>query len=406
MNLVFISPNFPDNFPYFCAALKKAGIKALGIAEDPYDTLNPTLHDSLTEYFCVDSLEDYDEVLRALGYFTHKHGKIDRISSHNEYWLELEAQLRTDFNVEGTNLKQIKPIKHKSEMKKKFKKAGITVVKGEKVGDLKKSLRFIKKAGYPVICKPDKGVGAADIYKVTNEEELTAFHENEKNAKGYFMEEMVDGTIVTFDGLVDQNGEIVFSSSIEYTTGIMDVVNQDTHVGYYTYRELPKDLEEQGKAALKAFEVKEKFFHIEFFRRHNKAKDLVGLEVNMRPPGGWTLDLYNFANGIDLYQSWADMLAGKTKMVEKTPEYHCCYISRKDHISYIYSHEEVLKKYEEKMPKHAAMPKVVSKALGNYGYVLQVKGLKEYQEALTFIHAVREDSEVVEEVSSQEKVVA
>jgi len=42
-------------------------------------------------------MHNYDEMLRALGYFTHRYGKIDRIDSLNEYWLETEARLRTDF---------------------------------------------------------------------------------------------------------------------------------------------------------------------------------------------------------------------------------------------------------------------------------------------------------------------
>lgn len=47
-------------------------------------------------------------------YFTHKYGKIDRIESHTEYWLESDARIRTDFNIQGIKTDFIDKIKHKS----------------------------------------------------------------------------------------------------------------------------------------------------------------------------------------------------------------------------------------------------------------------------------------------------
>lgn len=63
-------------------------------------------------------MNDYDQMYRAVAFFAHKYGKIDRIESHNEHWLELDAQLRTDFNVVGYALTDFEPIKKKSSMKK------------------------------------------------------------------------------------------------------------------------------------------------------------------------------------------------------------------------------------------------------------------------------------------------
>ena len=66
---------------------------------------------------------------------------------------------------------------------------------------------------------------------------------------------------------------------------------------------------------LKAFGAKSRFFHLEFFRLKTakpslgNAGDILGLEVNMRPAGGYTVDMLNYAGGLDLYQIWADMVA-------------------------------------------------------------------------------------------------
>ena len=67
MNYIFISPNFPHTYWQFCDRLKKNGVNVLGIGDAPYDMLEEDLKRSLTEYYRVDSLENYDEVYRAVG---------------------------------------------------------------------------------------------------------------------------------------------------------------------------------------------------------------------------------------------------------------------------------------------------------------------------------------------------
>ena len=96
MNFVFLSPNFPEAYRWFCIRLRENGVNVLGVGDAPYDYLHPDLKRALTEYYRVDSLEDYDQVLRALGYYTGQYGKIDWVESNNEYWLELDAALRTE----------------------------------------------------------------------------------------------------------------------------------------------------------------------------------------------------------------------------------------------------------------------------------------------------------------------
>lgn len=127
MNYIHFSPYFPPNYIHFSKALKEAGATVLGIGDSPYEPLSQNLKDSLTEYYKVDDLHNYDQLLRGLGYFTHKYGKIDGIDSHNEYWLETEAQLRTDFNIKGIKNENLAMIKKKSEMKKAFVSAGLEI---------------------------------------------------------------------------------------------------------------------------------------------------------------------------------------------------------------------------------------------------------------------------------------
>src|SRR5574342_247288 len=133
MNYILISPYYPVNFQSFAHRLNDAGVNVLGIGEEPYDQLGNELQNSLTEYYRVNNLEDIDEVKRAVAFLFYKHGPIDRIESNNEYWLELDAQLREQFNVYGNKTNELKKVKYKSEMKKLFKQAGVPVVEGRVV---------------------------------------------------------------------------------------------------------------------------------------------------------------------------------------------------------------------------------------------------------------------------------
>src|SRR5215217_7814357 len=241
MNFVFLSPHFPPNYYQFAVALKNQGVTVLGLADEPYDSLRPALKSSLTEYFRVNNMNHYDDLLRALGYFTHRYGKLDRLDSHNEYWLETEARLRTDFNIPGIRTDTIDRIKRKSLMRETFLKAGIKIARGRIVNDLKDAQELIEQTGYPLVAKPDIGVGAAATYKIHNENELKRFFET-KPPVDYLLEEFVGGQIITFDGLTDRDGRPVFTNSLIYGSGIMETVLNDDLVYYYTAREIPADI--------------------------------------------------------------------------------------------------------------------------------------------------------------------
>lgn len=149
INFVMISPHFPTNFETFAVRLRELGFNTLGIADTPYEQLSEGLRNALTEYYRVDNMEDYDQVYRAVGYFAHKYGRIDRIESHNEYWLELDAKLRTDFNVFGYKNADMLAIKTKAQMKEVFRKAGLKVAQGRVFKDDEDAKKISQTAQIP-----------------------------------------------------------------------------------------------------------------------------------------------------------------------------------------------------------------------------------------------------------------
>jgi hypothetical protein len=378
MNSVFLSPHFPPNFYNFAVHLKGVGARVLGIADEPWERLNPALRDALTEYYKVNDLHNYDELVRAMGYFTHKYGKLNHIDSHNEYWLETESRLRTDFNIPGIRFEEIGKIKRKSEMKRVFQQAGLKTARGAVCLTEDELMRFIGEVGFPVVAKPDIGVGAAQTFKLKNREDV-AHYLVEKPPVDYIVEEFVDGAIVTFDGLTDQRGNMIFCTTMTYNKGVMDIVNENTDMYYSLTAEIDPEIEAAGRATLKAFNVKARFFHFEFFQ--TPGGEIYALEVNMRPPGGLTVDMWNYLYDFDCYRTWAEMIVnGISKPMEK-PQRCVIYVSRKDHIPYSMTHQDVVDRFRSILVHHERMSPVLAGAMGNDGYILRAATLASLTEA-------------------------
>lgn len=381
MNFVYLCPDFPPNFTLFSRRLAELGVKVLGVGEAPLETLSGALRHALCDYYRVRDMHDRDELVRALGWLTHRHGKLDRLDSHAEYWLETEAHLRSDFNIAGIRSDAIGAMKSKSQMKEIFRQAGLKVAPGRVVADGTEAEAFFREVGKAVVAKPDIGVGAAGTYKLESLEQLRAFFAEEPRC-GYFLEEYIEGDLYSFDGLVDRDGKLVFCTAHHFSDGIMEIVNRNDHLFYYSLREIPADLEAAGRRLLKAYDLRERFFHFEFFRT---SSGLVALEVNMRPPGGLTTDLFNYANNFDIYREWANVVVRNRFEADWDRPYHACYVGRKDWKSYRHSPEAIRARLGERLVHQERINSLFVRAIGDEGFIVRSPDLDEVLEAAHWI---------------------
>jgi hypothetical protein len=368
MNVLFLSPHFPPNFWNFCRGLREAGANPLGLADEPWETLRPELRGALAEYYRVQDMHRHDELVRALGWLTFRHGKIDRLDSMSEYWLETEARLRDDFNVFGLRGADMARFKRKSEMKRLYRRAGIAVARGRLCPTRESLLELIEEVGYPVVAKPDTGVGAAQTFKIEGERELEAFLLARPQVD-YIVEEFISAPMVTYDGLADRQGRVVFETSFEYGRGVMEVVNQDAEITYTILRDIPADLVEAGRAIVEAFGVRERFFHFEFFRLPSGG--LVALEVNVRPPGGFTVDMWNYQGDIDMYREWGNLLVKGRMETRATRPFFVTWVGRKDRFRYAASQAELRDRLGPLLVHHTRVDDIFSRAIGNEGFILR-----------------------------------
>jgi biotin carboxylase len=275
-------------------------------------------------------------------------------------------------------------VKFKSKMKPYYKKAGIKVAQYCLVSSEAVCRRFIKKVGYPVIVKPDNGVGANDTYKLSNDEELVNFLKNKPDVK-YIMEEFIDAEVNSYDAVIDSHGNPLFETGNVTPKSIMDIVNNNDNSLYYMVNKPFDDVRDAGRRVVKAFGVKSRFVHFEFFRlssdqRIGKKGEVVALEVNMRPCGGFSPDMMNYANSTDVYKIWADMIAYDSTQVTTGERYYCAYAGRRDGKDFVYSEQDIIDKYGPNIKMIDRIPDALSAAMGNLMYVATFKTEAEMNE--------------------------
>lgn len=388
-NFVFISPNFPENYWHFCRHLKDNGFNVLGIGDCEYFNLMPELKASLTEYYKVSDLSNYDEVFRAVAFYTFRYGKIDWLESNNEFWLERDALLRTEFNIcTGFKVGDMKAVKLKSAMKACYKKAGIKTARYCMATSYQTCKRFIDKVGYPVIVKPDNGVGASDTHRISSDEDLKKFFET-KLSISYIMEEYIDATVNSYDAIVDSNGTPIFETGNVTLGSLMDVVNTGDSSMFYIVDRPFEDVRDAGRRALKAFGVRSRFVHFEFFRLNcdqyiGKKGEVVALEVNMRPSGGISPEMMNYANSTDVYKIWADMVAYDSSAMGTGERFFCAFVGRRDGKPYVHDDSEILNRYGDRMKINQRVARALSGAMGDRMFVVNFKTKEEVDEFYRF----------------------
>ena len=392
MNFVFISPQFPEVYWHFCACLRKDGATVLGIGDTPYNNISQELKDALTEYYWLPNLEDYDQVFRAVAFFSYKYGKIDWLESNNEYWLDQDARLRDDFHITtGAGSEQMAVWQSKAGMKPLYAAGGVPTARQIQLTTLDRARAFVREVGYPAFAKPEKGMGSGGAGKIEDDDDLVRLFE-ERGDTPYVLEEFVEGQLCSYDAIVDSKSEPLFENQEEFPPSMADVASLQLDMAYLSRPTVDPKLQKLGRAAIKSFGIKSRFVHMEFFRLTDdkpglgSAGDYVGLEVNVRPPGAYTPDLMNYAHSTDVYQIWADMVCfDKTDLKPGGPSYYCSYAARRDIYRYAHSHEDVLARYGDRIVQAVRMPDGLADDMGNFAYVARLDSQAEVDEYVAYV---------------------
>lgn len=383
MNVLFISPNFPPSYALFCTSLRARGATVLALGDAPYAELRPELRAALSEYVHLPSLERYDDAYRAVAGLIYRYGRIDHIDSLNEHWLPLEARLRADFNVRGLRPTDLVQQRAKTGMAEVLLGAGLDPPRGEPVQSPEQVRAFARERGFPLIFKPDVGVGAELTFPVRNERELD--EALKQPLAGFVVQEFITGRVTSFDGITDHDGRVLFTSSFVYRAGVMELLRDRMDVYYYTRREIPEELDRQGRAMVSAFKLRGRLFHAEFFELADGS--FRPLEMNLRPPGGFSLDLINYTFDADAYALWADVVTGRDAEPWSHPrKYHCAHVSRRREKRYRYDARALASMLGPSLVLTRPMPGPLATAMGDDLFIVRHADEQALAKAIALVH--------------------
>ena len=394
MNVVFVSPQFPSVYWQFCAALRRDGAHALGIGDTPWEALAEEVRASLDEYYWVSDLEDYEQVWRAVAYFSYRWGRIDWIESNNEHWLGTDARLREDFNVaHGPRPQTVARWQSKAAQKPLYQAAGVPVPRQTRLTTFDETRWFIGEMGhFPVFAKPEFGVGACGTRILTCDDDLRALLA-EHGDTPYVIEQLVRGDICSWDAVLDSRGNPLFENQEEFPPSMADVVHGGLDLAYRSCPEVDPELSRLGRATAHAFGLTSRFVHLEFFRLAGdqaglgSAGDYVGLEANVRPPGGTSPEMMNYAHATNVYKIWADMVCFDERRTPRDgADAYCVYASRRRAHRYAHAHDEVLARWGSAIVSNAPVPKALSDDMGDYQYTARLETADEADEFVAFVH--------------------
>jgi len=234
-------------------------------------------------------------------------------------------------------------------------------------------------------------MGASGTFKLQSDAELEAWFEAHPNFGFYVIEEFITGLLVSYDAIYNSRLEPIFENNSVFPTPIMDIVHGNLDTCYWVNKTVPAKLAAIGRHTVKAFNTPGRFVHLEFFQLDRdreglgKKGDYVGLEVNMRPPGGYTPDMMNYAHSTDVFQIWADMVAFDERRKPEGEQFYCGYASRRDGLAYAHSHQEIMEKYGAAISFQGRVPDALSDDLGNHCYITRFANKKDIEPFFRFV---------------------
>lgn len=382
MRILYLSPGFPPNSHLFCVAAHARGASVVAIGDMPEHALPPEARQALDDYVFAPRMGDYNVLLEIAKSLVAAHGRIDFVESNGEHWLEVEGRLRDDLGIEGLSAQDVRRLRSKLAMAVAFASADVPFPPGIRCSSPAAVKEFAATHGYPLVFKPDSGSGAMSTFRVSHDAELDAALRQPLD--GHIVQPFIEGGIVTFDGLVDRSGRIVFCTSHAYDRGIMEVRTGTLDGFYYSQRTIAPALEALGRRALAAFGLRQRFFHLEFFARPDGA--YVALEMNVRPPGGFTTDMMNHACDIDVYALWACVLLDESlDDFSYERKFHTAHAGRRHERTYHYSPEALIERLGATLVLVQPIPDAFASTMGNTMYLLRHRQLEALLDAIDMV---------------------
>ncbi|MBF0546347.1 MAG: hypothetical protein HQM08_18020 [Candidatus Riflebacteria bacterium] len=384
MNLVFLLTNPNADFSYFLNRLQASGFLIFGISDSPKSSLPVEIRASLKEHFKIDHPEALDQILTACVQIRNEFGPIERFETLQNRFLEIEAVIREKFGIFGPKPAEIPFFKKKTLMKATFEAAGANVPRTKPLVDKRSALKFTGRK-YPVFIKPETSrENIYDNFLVSSEEELNRFFAIKYDHQ-YIIQEYLGGRQESFNGLTDNQGNIVFFNCNFFSPDLCTTASSNENLSILSPMNVPADLEETGRAIVKAAKLNERFFVIEFIRT-NDGK-LYPIDLKMAIPPHLGCHIFNYSSDIDVFSLWANCINRVQSEFTFKRLYSVSFAGRKYNRSYKYSHDEIVSKCGKSLVYSGVNQSGDISLSGNFLYLLRSKDEQELKDLVNYIFA-------------------
>jgi hypothetical protein len=363
VNVVMISPAFPLEMREFTRGLAEVGANVIGLGDTPKELLPQEVKKYLSAYVRVPSLWDEESAVEEVKRDAARtRARVDRVECLWEPGMILAAKLREALGVQGRSLEKTIPFRDKEQMKRVLDAAGIRTPRHVEARTDDEVREAARRIGYPICVKPVAGAGSADTHRVDDDASLDRVLSRVRHVKTLSVEEFIEGTEYTFDTL-SYGGKILFYNIGTYRPSAL-LGRQHEWISPQTLALRDPDAPHlapgraMGHAVLDALDFQTGFSHMEWFLTP-KGEAVFG-EIGCRPPGARSVDTMNYANDIDLFRGWAEVVVRGAFTQPVTRPYNSAIIFKRalgqGRIARIEGLEALLYNYGEHIPHVDLLP--------------------------------------------------
>jgi len=321
-HVTFIAPRFLETTNRYLASFASLDDVTLSvISEDPESAIPGPLRPRIAGHYKVGNSLDASQLTVAAAAIGKSLGRIDRLAGALEQLQIPMARARDALDIDGMRNDVAQSFRDKDRMKAVLRAHNVPVAKSALTESPDALRAFIGSVGFPVIVKPQAGLGTRDTYRVTSKEDLDALFQQgvvPSSERPLQVEEFVKAREHTCE-TVTIRGVPVWRSGTRYLPTPLEVL-EHPWIQYCVL--LPREEADTewtrfeaintsaltalfGRAASTAAGTA--LTHMEWFLRDDGSA-LVN-EVGARPPGVGIMPLMSLAHDTDMFRDWAKLMA-------------------------------------------------------------------------------------------------